>query len=282
MELPDLQLVEYAYPSNINSSTISHVGEFSLVPLAFFVPNPYIIAQFNDDGRSMTIDYIITASGNQGWLVTEIVLIRLNTLSAPSGRFPVYTNVSSPWVESRIGYDAAVCVQKYEPWIVEAYNTSITSPSTLRIVEKAYGITSLTPSGNIREAPVTGTRYLNTSEKYDAFEMAYIYGRDSLEAANMPADSHVILEYHLTPTVSSVVPPAYNISSNPDLLRRSFPSPMVLNLGGIPNSLQTGLPLSAHGSVQLALCHTSWGRGSSSHNRTRTRQWHLPFTSHGN
>jgi len=76
-------------------------------------------------------------------------------------------------METRIGYDAAVCVQKYEPWIVEAYNTSVGPPTALRIVEKGYGGTSLLPSGDIRGPPVANTRNLNTTGKNPAFFVAH-------------------------------------------------------------------------------------------------------------
>ena len=116
---------------------------------------------------------------NPGYVAVETVLIRLNTSFTPSGRFPVYSNTSLPDVngtETRIGYDAAVCVQKYEPWIIETYNTSIVSPSALRIVGKGYSNTSLPPSGNIRGAPITNTRYLNTTDKDVAFWVAHSNG----------------------------------------------------------------------------------------------------------
>ena len=116
------------------------------------------------------------AIGDQGWMTVETVLIRLNTSYTPSGRFPVYSNESvsdANGVETRIGYDAAVCVQRYEPWILEAYNASVGSPSALRIVEKGYGGTSPLPSGNIRGVPIVGTRNLNTTGKNPAFYVAH-------------------------------------------------------------------------------------------------------------
>jgi len=113
---------------------------------------------------------------DQGWTTVETVLIRLNTSYTPSGRFPVYSNHSLPndhGVETRIGYDAVVCVQKYEPWIIEVYNISVGSPSVLRIVGKWCGDTSPLPGGNIRGAPIVGTRSLNTTGRNPAFFLAH-------------------------------------------------------------------------------------------------------------
>jgi len=109
---------------------------------------------------------------DQVWTTVETVLIRLNASLTPFGHFPIYLNEPVNGVETRIGYDAAVCVERYEPWIIEAYNTSIGSPTILRIVEKGYRNTSL-PSGKIQGDPIQNTRYLNTTGKFDAYSVAH-------------------------------------------------------------------------------------------------------------
>ena len=142
----------------------------------------------------------------QGWTTVETVLIRLNTSFTPSGRFPVYySNASLPdanGVATRIGYDAAVCVQKYEPWIIEAYNTSVGSPSALRIVEKEYAGTSSPPSGNIQGFPIADTRYLNTTGKNPAFFVAHDNSINQMVKDN--GRDHY---YVPSPTVGPVIPP---------------------------------------------------------------------------
>ena len=109
---------------------------------------------------------------DQGWAAIETVLIRLDTESVSAGRFPVCVNVTIPNGLSVIGYDAAVCVQRCDSWIVETYNTSIASPSILRIVGKWDGITPLFPSGNIQGTPIENTRYLNATGKSPRFDNA--------------------------------------------------------------------------------------------------------------
>jgi len=137
-------------------------------------------------------------------MTVESVLIQLNTSFTPSGRFPVYGEPVSNGngTETRIGCDVAVCIQKYEPWIVETYNTSIASPSILRIVGKGDGSTLLPPSGNIRGAPVASTRHLNTEGKDHAFTVAYG------STVNLVwKDNNLGGEYTPTPTVGPVTPP---------------------------------------------------------------------------
>jgi len=205
------------------------------------------------------------------WTIVEIVLIRITAGLNPNGSFPVYSEVAAG---NNVGFDAAVCVQKYEPWVIEAYNISVTSPSILRIVEKGNGNTS-SPSGNIRGPPIENTRYLNSSSKDISFSVAHTNGIYQMLRANVGADT-----YSSSPTVSPIVP-RDQISPNLNELHRPFLSPMVLDWMDTQNSPRTGLLLSAPGLARLTLYHTLWGRDPSSHNRTRMRRWHIPLTSHG-
>ena len=119
----------------------------------------------------------------------ETFFLQLNTSRTPSGRFPVYTTttvilVPPNMVEVRIGYDAVVCLQRYGPWIIEAYNTSTGSSSALRIVEKGSDSTALSPSGNIRGARIADTRYLNKTGKDLVFDRAYDNSLALMRTAN--------------------------------------------------------------------------------------------------
>ena len=146
-----------------------------------------------------------TVNADQGWTTVETVLIRLNTSYTPSGRFPIYLNGSGPdanGMGTRIGYDAAACVERYDPWIVEAYNTSVGSPTILRIVENGYGNTSL-PSGKIQGYPSQNTRYLNTTNKDAGF---YVAHDNSIN--QMVKDNGRDFPYVPSPTVRPVMPSA--------------------------------------------------------------------------
>jgi len=206
---PDLTRlgVNDTIPSNIDPSTISYLGEFLSPPLAFPTSNQRVTVNWWDNGvaHSFHTRTILdpVAIGDQGWMTVETVLIRLNTSYTPSGRFPVYSNVSLPdanGMETRIGYDAAVCVQRYEPWIIEVYNASVGSPSALRIVEKGYGGTSPLPSGFIRGDPITGTRNLNTTGKNPAF---YVAHDNSIN--QMVKDNGLDRHYVPSPTVGPIL-----------------------------------------------------------------------------
>ena len=194
-------------PSNIDLSTISYVGEFLSAPITPFTSDSCTAVRLRDNGEGVSLhstDFNTDQADDQGWTTVETVIIRFNTRLTHFGHFPVYSNKSAliaSWERDMVGYDAAVCVQKYEPWIIETYNTLITSPSTLGIVEKVNGSTSGSPSGNIRGSPISNTRYLNTTGKEFAFSVAhgnsiYQITRDDSQGRN----------YLPSPTVSPVLP----------------------------------------------------------------------------
>ena len=177
---PDLRLLDPndTIPATVDPLNVSYLSGFFFIPFTYFAFDPRLTVKWYDNGvahsfHTRTIRDTDTAT--QGWTTVETVLIRLNTSYTPSGRFPVYSNRSIPdanGAETRIGYDAAVCVERYDPWIVEAYNTSVGSPTTLRVIGRGFGNIS-SPSGKIQGYPIQNTRNLNTTNKRDAFFVAH-------------------------------------------------------------------------------------------------------------
>jgi len=194
-----------AIPSSINRSTISFVGEFLSASLTFFVSNLHTTVAESQNTESVAFGTtVLKATGNQGWTTIETVLVRIDTSFTPSGRFPLYANL--PDTQTRIGYDVAVCIQQYEPWMLEVHNASTGSPSALRIVEKGDGSASLLPSGNSRGSPIASTRYLNTTGKDSAFSLAH---GNSYVRMNQVSFSQSETSFNYTPSsiVGPVVPP---------------------------------------------------------------------------
>jgi hypothetical protein len=75
---------------------------------------------------------------------------------------------------SRIGYDAAVCVELFEPWVVETYNATTGLPSSLGIVEKGNVVRDKRDNekrdgSTLREVQ----RELNSTGKWSAFAVAH-------------------------------------------------------------------------------------------------------------
>ena len=204
---PDLSGLDAndAIPSNINSSAISYIGEFLSAPPAFSVSNPSAPVETYGGGCINYNSASPDTTGNQGWTIVEAVSIRLRTDFTPSGRFPVYSNKLFPSTEIRVGFDAVVCLQKYEPWIIEAYNTSTGSSFALQIVGKGDDSTSLSPSGNIRGTRIANTRYLNATGKDIPFSAAYKKSVLRLVEADLNQSSSIVPDAP-TPVVGPVVP----------------------------------------------------------------------------
>ena len=260
MDLGNLA-VNDTIPSHIDTTTMSALGGFLSAPLSSFVYNPRTTASAPDDTNSVSLLRATSSANGQEWTAIETILIRFGDM--PSGRFPV--SFYDDEIRANVGCDAAVCLLKYEPWIIEAYNTSFAPPSLLRIVEKGN---SLLPIGNIRGAPLGNNRNLNTTGKtieYWSSENNVIYQMLRVNDGG----------YHYKPTPTVRRPRhalAYNVPSNLELLHRPFLSSEVLGPRGSVNSMQTGSPPSAGGSVRLTLCHTLQGPRPSSHNRTRMKR----------
>jgi len=174
----------------------------------FPVPDQCATARLPQNGEGVRLHSITPrVAGNQGWVTVETVFIQLDTSLTPSGRFPAYWNASSPaWGDVKLGYDAAVCVQKYEPWIIEAYNSSTGSSFILGITEKQNNGTSPSPSGTIRGAQIENTRYLNATGKDFLFSRAHNASVIRFWEANGYQGRYPLGYYTPTPTVGPVVP----------------------------------------------------------------------------
>jgi len=193
-------------PTNIDLSTISYVGQFLSAHLRSPCLTHRVTVKEPENGEGVTFNSKdVDPVGDQERTTVETVLLRFQTDYTPSGSFPISVKMlvrTFGLTPRSVGYDAAVCVQKYEPWIVETYNTSIVSPSTFRIVEKGNGSNSSSPSGNIRGTPIASTGYLNATGKEPAFAVAHANSINQ-----MVKDSSGDLLYVPSLTVGPVVPP---------------------------------------------------------------------------
>ena len=203
--------------SGMDLSTIAYFSEFLLAPLGFFVPTLRTAGKTSGFGADLgaSLDSIAPyKAGDQGWMTVETLSIQLNTTFTPSGHFPSYSNEllqdgngTDIRSDTQIGHDAAVCVQMYEPWIMEAYNTSTGSSFTLGIVEKGNGSTLLSPSDNIRGPQIVNTRYLNTTGKDVAFFYAHSKGVARMWETNFNTGSGLVTTGAPSATVGPTVPP---------------------------------------------------------------------------
>ena len=199
---PEFQIQNKNVPPNIDPSTLSFQSKLLLAPLSFLAPNLLTTVGVADTGETLFIGRVWRldfSAGFPGLTTVEMVLIRLDTNFAPLGRFPVYLNESG----TRVGYDAAVCVHRWEPWMVQASNATTSPPSLLGIIAKGSGGTPPQPSGKRKGDPIVNTtRYLNTVGKDSAFRAAY-----NNSFGQMIKDNGRSGRYIPSPTVGPIVPP---------------------------------------------------------------------------
>ncbi|KAG9077655.1 hypothetical protein FRC06_008785, partial [Ceratobasidium sp. 370] len=116
------------------------------------------------------------ADGN-GWLQIEIVLVRLNQAYAPNSTFSVYAQADVDY-PSPVGYDVAVCVEEFKPYMVDAYNNTAGSPTTLGLLHRGLDFDEPvnTPQMTTMEGGVQWG--INSTGKFAAFASAHDNSRN--------------------------------------------------------------------------------------------------------
>ncbi|KAJ6567347.1 hypothetical protein DFH09DRAFT_457648 [Mycena vulgaris] len=109
-----------------------------------------LAAMFYDNGVAHSFKSVPVSLGEdgKGFVSIETLLVRLNTTYTPNGTFLTHSDLPVPDVNGQntfIGLDAAVCLELYEPWVLETYNNSIGVPTTARIVNKGNTIVDANP-----------------------------------------------------------------------------------------------------------------------------------------
>ena len=151
---------------------ISYIDDISVFNVD---PTP---AGFWDNGVAHSFHSLMPIEGESGngWVGTETVLVRLNNSYTPTATFPVWSTdaiVDASGFSSRIGYDAVVCVEMYEPWIVEIYNSSLGVPTTARVISKSASTDFEADRGNRGPYLDSYTRALNSTGKDSAYYVRY-------------------------------------------------------------------------------------------------------------
>ncbi|KIY63410.1 hypothetical protein CYLTODRAFT_432999 [Cylindrobasidium torrendii FP15055 ss-10] len=139
---------EMEFPSRLmqllNVSNFLDVND--TLPIGLDITKISDVAKFYDNGVAHSMKskpLTLNVTGYNGWVSIESVLIRMNTTYAPNGVFGAYSTQSIPDVDgnpTHIGYDAAVCLELFEPWVVETYNATLGPPTTMGIVSKGATI----------------------------------------------------------------------------------------------------------------------------------------------
>ncbi|KAF7330818.1 hypothetical protein MVEN_02421000 [Mycena venus] len=154
------------FPSGLNASDIA------------------LAALFFDNGVAHSFKSVPTSMGGDGngFVSIETLLVRLNTTYTPNGKFLTHSDLAVPDVTGQdtfIGMDAAVCLELYEPWVLETYDNSVGVPTSLRIVNKGNTVVdaNTTDFQEVNIAPPltdpTLKRHLNSTNLFNVYDVAH-------------------------------------------------------------------------------------------------------------
>ena len=123
------------------------------------------IRRFSDNGVAHSIQSEPASMGEEGagFTTIETVLIRLNTTYAPEGNFPVRSRAA---VGPPVGYDSLVCLEVFEPWVMDVYNCTSSGPVTLRVVGKGAAIQDFLEEQKQREVTDSNVQRVLNSTGY--------------------------------------------------------------------------------------------------------------------
>jgi hypothetical protein len=177
---PDLSPLDPtdSLPSSVSKEEVAYIGMFvSGAGSSAFRTDP-APAKFWDNGVAHSFHSLTPTTGQagNGWVGTETVLVRLNNSYTHTAQFPVYGEeaiVDASGFNSRIGYDSVVCVEVYEPWVVEIYNSSLGVPKTMGIINKFASADFETDRGRRGVRLDSYTRLLNSTGKDAAYYVRY-------------------------------------------------------------------------------------------------------------
>ena len=164
-------------PPSVIEEEVAYTGTFVLCAGIYLFSADLAPATLPDNGVAHT-SYSFTGEWENGWLGIETVLIRLNSSYAgPNANLPVWNADPIDGASGvSIGYDAAVCLEMYEPWIVQIYNSSLGVSTTMAIVGKSATTDFETDYGNRGPHLDSYTRVLNSTGKELAYYVRYAGG----------------------------------------------------------------------------------------------------------
>lgn len=212
--LTDLTLGDNPPPANIVESDIALTGQL-IYTRYLSTGNNQTLGKWSDNGAAhqfMSYPFDQGDSG-AGWSMIQLVLVRLNESYAPNGQFYIYRNTTDG---TRIGYDAAICVQEVRPYVLDSYNNvslAVIRSLGFRIVdvmqtaglpvtvEFLYDGADFNTTGKKMDGkPLEGVqRGVNSTGKWAAFFNAHTNARNVLVK-----DNGRDFRYVPNPTVSSI------------------------------------------------------------------------------
>ncbi|CAD6951909.1 unnamed protein product [Tilletia caries] len=178
----DLGDLNNVVPAGTNPADIAIAQRFYAngVAQSFFSTPIMAEDEIQPDGSVPDAYKNTPGSAGRGWVSLEVVLIRLNPeLAGPGAKFGMVANVTDNNGNfGNVGYDVGVCVERFDPYIVEVYQGR--SVQSISILSQAADSSSET--GLLRSSLVSPGSSTNLSSlgKNAAYTVAHENARNAL------------------------------------------------------------------------------------------------------
>ncbi|KAF4602487.1 hypothetical protein EYR40_005696 [Pleurotus pulmonarius] len=157
-------------PDRLNNSVnLTDVLKGDSLPASINTANTALGAVFFDNGisHSFKSDPVSMGQDGKGFTSLEVLLVRVDTSFTPKGVYPVTRTATTP--PQTIGYDGAICLELFEPWVLETYNSTVGAPTSTRIVSKGNEIANVGAELN------TGARLSGVKRQLDSSNLSSVY-----------------------------------------------------------------------------------------------------------
>ncbi|KDQ11373.1 hypothetical protein BOTBODRAFT_459391 [Botryobasidium botryosum FD-172 SS1] len=157
----------------------------------------------------------IDGNCGRGWKILDVHLVRIQKTHTPNGRFPVTASIKG----DQIGFDAAVCLEVVEPWIVDTYNITGRQPYTTQVLRPGDSLST------VNEPLYPGVASaLNSSNISDAYTTAFFAARREMMKE--------LSEFPFYPSPILVEFTGNSVTGGPSGHTRLSPSSMETVIGG--------------------------------------------------
>ncbi|KAL9938947.1 hypothetical protein V8E36_001760 [Tilletia maclaganii] len=183
LSTPALVGLDAVLPPGLSASHVAAAKKFGADGVAQSFWSTPFRAEVDFDSDASTPHQLNQTAGSAGpgWISLEVVLVRLKPdLAGPAAQFGMTANVTdSQGSFNNVGMDVGICVQRFDPYIVEVYQgrsiqstTILNQSATLQPSEEAH-ITS------VSLAPGTASS-LSSLGKFSAYIVAHENARNAL------------------------------------------------------------------------------------------------------
>ncbi|KAG9122747.1 hypothetical protein FRC07_000744, partial [Ceratobasidium sp. 392] len=171
--------MDIPYPAIPPTNFTALLAEKDKPPKHISEADTAIIGKWWQNGVAHSFMSIPASNGSdgKGWLQIEIVLVRLNQAYASNSTFSVHAPADKDSL-SPIGYDVAICVEEFKPYMLDSYNNTAGSPTTLGLLHQGLDFDGFVNTPQMNSMYDGVQQGINSTGKFEAFASAHDNSRN--------------------------------------------------------------------------------------------------------